>query len=209
MNKSNINKIYSEVIVNKGKDKSKKIWFLVVLFGVTLTLSFIVLLAIVKLQGYLTTPLQEYAIYAYIGAFFISLLSSSTVIFPAPGMALVLAAASKWNPAWIALAASIGGSLGEIGAYYVGRAGKSVLISEQSELYKRAERWMHRYGGWIVTFIAMVPISPFDVVGLVAGALRFPVGKFLFHCWLGRLPRTFVEVYFGATLLRLIFPSLF
>jgi uncharacterized membrane protein YdjX (TVP38/TMEM64 family) len=202
MNK--IGAIFLDVIPRDKASRARRIWYLAGFTAAVLVMSFLILLATVKLQTYLNRPLREYAVYAYIGVFVLTFLNSCTVIFPAPGMALVLAAASKWNPALVAVAAAIGGSLGEITGYYVGRAGKSVLVSEQSEIYKRAKRWMRRYGGWVVTFLAMVPLAPFDIVGIVAGGLKFPLGKFLLFAFLGRLPRTFVEVYFGRGLLHIM-----
>ncbi len=201
--------ILTAIIPRERDRRLKRIWLLLGLVAAMLALSFMVLMLTVKLQGLLRRPLQEYALYAYVGVFIITTLNSATIIFPAPGMALVLSAASTWNPIWIALAASLGGSLGELTGYLVGRAGKNVVIPEQSAVYQRAEGWMRQHGAWVISFLAGVPLAPFDIVGLVAGGLRYPVGKFLLFCWFGRIPRTFVEVYFGASLLRWAFHFLF
>ncbi|MBI4330023.1 MAG: VTT domain-containing protein [Chloroflexi bacterium] len=201
--------ILSEMIPKERDRKIRTVWFLLALVGATLVVSFLVLLLIVRLQPLLSRPLQEYALYAYLGVFFITVLNSSTIIFPAPGMALVLAAASRWDPVWIAIAASMGGSLGELTGYLIGRAGKTVIVADQSEVYKRAERWMRHYGAWVVSFLAGIPLMPFDIVGLVAGGLKYPVGKFLLFCWFGRIPRTFVEVFGGAMLLKWVLHFLF
>ncbi len=200
--------ILTEIIPREREQRIKRIWLLAGLVGATLALSFGILMLLLRVQALLSRPLEDYAPYAYLGAFVITVLNSSTILFPGPGMALVVAAASRWDPVWIAVAASIGGSLGELTGYLVGRAGKNVIIAEQSTLYQKAEKWMRSRGGWVVTFLAGVPLTPFDVVGIVAGGLRFPVGKFLLFCWLGRLPRTFVEVFFGASLLKYLLEAL-
>lgn len=37
-----------------------------------------------------------------------------------------------------------------------------------------------------VFLFSLVPFLPIDIAGLVAGALRFPVWKFLLACFLGK-----------------------
>ncbi len=199
----------SDLIPKERDQRVKRIWMLIGLVVGTLAVSFAMMILIKRLQGVLASPLKEYALYAYGGVFFITVLNSATIIFPTPGMALVLAAANNWNPFIIAIVASIGGTLGEVTAYWVGRAGKNVILPDQSKTYKRAEEWTDRHGGWMFSLLAGVPLMPFDIVGLMAGGLKYPVGKFLFFCWLGRIPRTFIEVFFGAQLLRWIFHFFF
>lgn len=199
----------SDLIPKERDQRVKRIWMLVGLVLGTLAVSFAMMILIKRLQGVLASPLKEYALYAYAGVFFITVLNSATIIFPTPGMALVLAAANNWNPFIIAIVASIGGTLGEVTAYWVGRAGKNVILPEQSKTYKRAEEWTDRHGGWMFSLLAGVPLMPFDIVGLMAGGLKYPVGKFLLFCWFGRIPRTFIEVFFGAQLLRWVFHFFF
>jgi uncharacterized membrane protein YdjX (TVP38/TMEM64 family) len=68
---------------------------------------------------------------------------------------------------------------------------------------------MNKYGVWAVFLFALIPMLLFDLVGLAAGALKFPVWKFILACWAGRIPRSFVEAYIGAGIIPLIFPSWF
>ena len=37
-----------------------------------------------------------------------------------------------------------------------------------------------------IFIFSLVPFFPFDLAGIVAGALRFPFWKFFLLCWLGR-----------------------
>jgi uncharacterized membrane protein YdjX (TVP38/TMEM64 family) len=70
-------------------------------------------------------------------------------------------------------------------------------------------KWVRRYGGFTVFFFALLPIFFFDLVGLAAGALRFPLWRFLLAYWMGRLPRALVEAYLGAELVGRVFPYIF
>ena len=158
------------------------------------------------LEAHFRLQLAKYAPLAYLAVFVITLLSSSTIIIPAPGTAFVMAAASMWNPAIVAIAASIGGTLGELTGYYAGYVGTKIIITDYKAGYERAVGWMNRYGVWTISFFAFVPLLLFDLVGIVAGALRVPVWKFLLACWAGRLPRNFIEAYFGAAIIPFIRP---
>ena len=103
----------------------------------------------------------------------------------------------------------MGSALGEITGYYAGYVGEKIIVNEQNRTYQRAVSWMKRYGIWTVLVIAAIPLVLFDVVGLIAGALRLPLWKFLLACWAGRIPKAFIEAYIGAGLIPHFFPSWF
>ena len=149
---------------------------------------------------------DKYAGYAYLAIFLITIISSLTVFFPAPGTIIVLAliATLGLNPALAALVASIGGSLGEISAYLVGYAGRATIAPKDSDRYKLAEKWMSRYGGFTIFLFALVPFLIFDLAGVAAGAFKYPVRRFLLFCWMGRLPRSLIECYAGVGLYELM-----
>lgn len=176
---------------------------LVVAFFVGLSVGIVFLLRFI--EGFLKRPLEGFAVYAYIIVFFVSLLSSSTILLPAPGLLIVLTAASRWNPTWVAIAASLGSTLGETTSYLAGYWGSKVVVKKESRLYARAERWMKRYGMFAVIFVAFVPFTAFDLVGIFAGVLRLPYWKFLLAVYIGRIPRAFIETYGGGGLLKHFF----
>jgi membrane protein YqaA with SNARE-associated domain len=163
-----------------------------------LLLSFIVALyflfsyAIFRLWPYM----GEFEQYGYLGAFLVAFIASISIIFPIPGIILVLAIAANPDLNWalVALAAAIGGGLGETTAYLAGYGGAVVIAPGQSKLYERAEKWMKRYGSATI-FAFSLSWLPFDIVGIAAGALRFPFWKFLLATLAGRLPRTLLELY--------------
>ncbi len=156
------------------------------------------------LEVFLESPLAGLAPFAYGVVFVATLLGAATIFFPMPSVALVAAAAAKWDPMIVALVASIGATLGELFSYYAGHLGRRVIIKEDGERFQKVMELTNRYGVWAVFFIALIPVVLFDIVGLVAGALRLPVWKFLLACWGGRLPRAFFEAYLAAGLLRFI-----
>ena len=66
---------------------------------------------------------------------------------------------------------------------------------------------MQRYGTWTIFVLALIPNPVFDLGGMAAGTLRFPVPKFLVACTAGKVIKNMVFAlagYYGIeTLLRL------
>lgn len=122
--------------------------------------------------------------YRYLGVFVVSLLSNATVILPVPGILVIFPYVANLNPVFLGLVGAAGGTLGEITGYMVGYSGRRAI--KRGRTYERVEGWMKRWGAWTIFVFAAVPILPFDVAGVVAGALRFPVWKFLLLAWAGK-----------------------
>lgn len=166
--------------------------------GFLLLFAFLLLLLLNALEGYFQRPLEGLRYYAYGVVFLVTLISSASIVLPIPGLPLVLVAASTWDPFWVAVAASMGSVLGESTGYILGRWGGRAIAHRAPQIYQKAEGWMKRYGMGAVFFFALVPFMVFDFVGIAAGALRLPLWKFFLAAWAGRLPRAFIEVYFGG-----------
>jgi membrane protein YqaA with SNARE-associated domain len=196
-------------VAQSEKNKKKKwlqttLW-VVIMIAFTMGLFYLIWV----LQNQLKVSLRQYDVLAYFIVFGVSFLASCTIVLPAPGAAIVIAAAAIWNPIIIAMISSVGSTLGEITGYYAGYVGEKIIVNEQNRNYQRAVSWMKRYGIWTVLVIAAIPLVLFDVVGLIAGALRLPLWKFLIACWIGRIPKAFIEAYIGAGLIPYFFPSWF
>jgi membrane protein DedA with SNARE-associated domain len=139
--------------------------------------------------------------YRYVGIFVISFLAYATVLLPAPGAAIVLtiSAAFKdvpFNTVRVALAAGSGAALGELSGYLAGLGGQAVL--ENRKIYQKFSSWMEKHGSVTVFLLSALPNPLFDLVGLVAGALRMSPWKFLFWCWAGESLKMLVFAASGA-----------
>jgi len=122
--------------------------------------------------------------WGYLGAFLISTVFNATVILPVSVMSIVIAlGATLSNPIFVGLAAGIGAGFGEMTGYLVGRSGRGLLA--KSSMYTRVENWVKKWG-WIAVFLMSIFPFVFDIVGIIAGALRMPVWRFFLACWLGR-----------------------
>jgi uncharacterized membrane protein YdjX (TVP38/TMEM64 family) len=125
-------------------------------------------------------------------------------LLPLPfGVSIMIAAAGLWNPALVALAGSLGATLGEFSGYFFGYLGKRVSIREDTPFYKTVCRWVNKYGMWAIAFISFQPIIPFDIGGFVAGITRMPVRKFVIAVWIGKFPKYLIFVYVGEVVINL------
>lgn len=128
--------------------------------------------------------------YGYLGAFLISLIGNATVLLPGivlpilSGLGVVLyPTAGLVSPVMIGLAGGVGAAIGEIVGYMAGYSGRRIV--GRAKLYNRLEEWLRRWGALAIFILSMVPLF-FDLVGIAAGVLRFPLWKFILLCWLGR-----------------------
>lgn len=133
--------------------------------------------------------------YGYLGAFLASLITTTSIIFPIPGFVIIAAiAASTANWPLVALASALGNGIGECTSYIAGYGGSAIVNPQRYRLYQRAEGWMKRHGSLTVFIFALTPL-PFDVAGIAAGALRFPLWKVILAVIAGRLPLTMAGCY--------------
>ncbi len=120
----------------------------------------------------------------YLGCFIICLVSNATVILPVPGILLFIPVISEFNPVLLGLVGATGGAIGEVTGYLAGRSGRGII--GRGKTYVRFEGWMKRYGMWGIFAIAAIPLLPVDIAGIIAGAAKMPVWKFLLPVWAGK-----------------------
>ena len=90
--------------------------------------------------------------------------------------------------------------------YFLGYGGRAAF--ENINLYQRMEYSMKRWGAITLFILALIPNPLFDVAGAVAGALRFPLWKFLLYGGAGRIMKHIIFAFAGSwgieAILRLI-----
>jgi len=179
--------------------------YAIVLIGISVGLVYL----LHCLEAHFDISKAEYALTAYLVVFGITLAGNASIIVPVYiHVAIMMAAASQWDPILIALIASVAGTIGEITGYYAGYLGKKIIVSESTPGYNRVVGWVNRYGLLAIFLLSLQPILPFDIAGLVAGASKMPLWKFLLPCWAGRFPKYILLCYFGFGI-PYLFPSWF
>lgn len=138
----------------------------------------------------------ELAVYGYPGIFVVSLLAYATVLFPAPGLAIVFGMAGVFHPFGVAIAAALGAGLGESTGYLAGISGRSVI--ENAKAYERIQPFVKKYGALAIIVLTAIPNPFVDVASVVAGALKLPYWKFLLAAWLGQAIKMTIIAYAGS-----------
>jgi membrane protein YqaA with SNARE-associated domain len=180
----------------------QKRWLTLALYAAALVgISFGFTYLVQYLIAYFNISIDKLAYAAYLLVFGVTLLSNLAIIVPVYiHVSIMITAATYWNPALIALSASVAGALGEMSGYYAGYLGKRIGHLEDVPGYERLVGWMERYGPWGIFFISLQPILPVDVAGLLAGASKLPVWKFLLPCWGGKFIKYLLACYLGPAI---------
>ena len=177
---------------NNEKPASKITWL-----GVARVLA---LLFVIAISIYVVLMPEEQAekleSYGYLGTFLISILANATVIIPAPGLVIVFSMGAKFNPLLIAFSAGAGATIGELSGYLAGFSGQAII--EDQKRYDQMVAWMEKNGPLTILVLAFIPNPLFDLAGMIAGALRMPVLKFLFWALIGKVLKMVVFSYAGA-----------
>lgn len=142
--------------------------------------------------------------YGYAGLFLVALLSDATVLIPFPGLAAVFLAGGFLNPILVGIATGLGSALGELVGYLAGFGGRAVI--EDHANYAKLERWMKRNGSVTIFILSVIPNPLFDMAGIMAGSLKFPLWRFLLVCWSGKAIKFAVIAFAGAGVLDFITP---
>ncbi len=156
-------------------------------------LVFVVLLTVLLFINREAVEKLEYL--GYPGIFLASLLTNASLILPVPGVLITSAMGAVFNPFWVAVAAGAGAALGEISGYLAGFSGQTVV--EKTKWHVRLESWMKKYGDWTILALSFIPNPLFDIAGMMAGALKMPLYRFLLFCLIGKILKMLLFAYGG------------
>jgi membrane protein YqaA with SNARE-associated domain len=141
--------------------------------------------------------------FGVIGIFFISIVDSSFVPLPIPGVTdimLIVLAAQHTNWVLLIALATVGSAVGGYLSYQVGHSGGMAFLEKNvpPRIFKRVCDWMENHAILAVALPAILPppmpLSPFV---LAAGALKMSQRKFLLTFTISRCLRHAVAVWLG------------
>ncbi len=150
--------------------------------------------------------LKDLSHFGYLGVFLIAVLGNATVILPVPSMAVTFAAGGVLNPWIVGLVAGLGEPLGELTGYLAGYGGSAVI--EDRVRFEQLKGWMQRRGFLTIFVLSAIPNPLFDLAGITAGMLHYPVGKFLLACWLGKTAKAVAVAFLGLLSAGVVIPWL-
>ncbi len=165
-----------------------------------------------------------------LGLFVAAIVANATIFLPLPidGLVILLASfepVTKGSILFVVLlgiSAGLGAAIGELSGYLVGLVGASAaekftkkkLASVEDIHFK-----LRQYGMPFIFFTALIPF-PFDLVGIVAGLIRYNRAKFFVATAAGKTLRYIIEAlasFFGVPIIlkimttegeTLIFPAI-
>ena len=138
-----------------------------------------------------------------LGLFLVSIVDSSFVPLPIPGVTdimLILYAASHSNPFLLVAISTAGSAIGGLFSHAIGQAGGMSFLQRHvpERILTRVTAWMEHHAILSVSLPAILPppmpLSPFV---LVAGAVCMSRKKFMWAFTLSRLARHAIAVWIG------------
>lgn len=134
-----------------------------------------------------------------LGVFVFNFVSSSTLFFPAPGFLATGIGGALFNPVLVAIASSIGSTLGESVGFIFGHSSRKISHPKDhtfmESLYKIIH---HKHGSLLIVALAFIPNPFFDAVGILAGLALYPLRRFLLLVFIGRLARDIIIAFVGS-----------
>ena len=137
----------------------------------------------------------------YTSIWFIAFIGAALVFAPVGALgAVCVTVAVDLNPFMVALVAASAEAVGELTGYLAGMGGKAIF--DRNKFYLRFKNLFSRYASLTLLFGSAVPNPLFDVMGVAAGSILYPVKRFLLLVFIGKVVKfTWVGLgcYYGAT----------
>jgi len=100
-------------------------------------------------------------------------------------------------PVIVALIASLGSLVGELGGYFVGRGASAFISEEQTQNLKKYQKFLFEHpkaAPFMIYIFGFTPLND-DFITIPLGILKYSLLKTIFWCWLGKLSLMLVFSY--------------
>lgn len=185
------NKRHKHVEAAPNKDRSARYDFLSVLILVTFSITAFAVNGFVK----------GHAPETYLGVFLVCFIANSTVLLPAPSLLVVLQYSMILDPIMVAVCGALGASLGEMAGFMTGAHSRRFV---SGKLIKKVEDHFPDHPYIFVLAFSALPLPLFDVVGMMAGAIRLNKLTFYLTCLAGKLFKMSMFVWMGQVVANYI-----
>lgn len=145
----------------------------------------------------IAAALADFAVrYGYLGAFATTALGSVVPFLPFPNLFVVILLSAVLDPVELGLLAGIGGSLGKITSYLLGRGGYRLSKRETRKNLDTLRGFLGKYGMLGIFALAVTPLRD-EVYAVPLGVLKFPFGRFLIANTMGKIILYTAVAYLG------------
>lgn len=135
--------------------------------------------------------------WGYVGIFIVSLVSSASILLPLPSFVIIFTFGAVYDPFWVALAGTLGASIGNITSYFLGLGGKELLEDRYSKRLKKIKDTFKKYGAPLWIILVHVTPLPDDIVGIFCGVIRYDFRKYFLYSFIGLLILYLILAYSG------------
>jgi len=150
----------------------------------------------------ITAALADFAVrYGYLGAFVMTALGSVVPFLPFPNLFVVILLSGLLDPAELGILAGIGGSLGKITSYLLGRSGYLLSGIGTRRNLDTIRGFLERHMAIGIFLLAVTPLRD-EVYAVPTGVLKFPFSKFLLANTMGKIILYTSVAYLGRFYLR-------
>lgn len=125
--------------------------------------------------------------WGYLGIFIVNFVGSATIFLPFPAFLITFTAAAFLNPWLVGIISGVGSAIGELTGYALGRGGGKLLDKHQKKILKRTERWTKKHGVFPVIFLFALTPLPDDIIGIIAGVIKYDIKYFFLATVLGKI----------------------
>jgi len=136
----------------------------------------------------------------YGGMFLLTMSCSATLFLPIPSWGAIGVAGGFLNPVLVSLFAGAGSATGELTGYVAGRGGRLILSERGPKWVGRIQAQVRRRGFLALFALAAIPNPAFDVAGLTAGAIGYPVWRYWLAVTLGKSTVYTLIAFFGEAI---------
>ena len=151
-----------------------------------------------------TSILTDLAVrYGYLGVFATTLLGSAVPFLPFQNLLAVVLLSNFLDPPQLGLLAGLGGSLGKVTSYLLGRSGYGLSKTETRSNLDVVRGFLVRYGTLGIFILAVTPLRD-EVYAIPMGMLNFPFLRFLLANTLGKIILYTAVAYLGRFFLATI-----
>jgi len=132
--------------------------------------------------------------YGYPGVFLVSALGSSVPFLPLPYLVVVVILSNTLNPLWLGILAGLGGALGKVTSYLLGRSGYLLTGESSKKNLDVLHGFVSKYGPIGVFIFAVTPL-PDDLYIVPMGIMRLPFWQFFIANLAGKVTLGILVAY--------------
>jgi len=147
-------------------------------------------------EGVYESLFKSLQAYGYIGAFMIALLGSLVPFLPVPYLLPIVLMSKTLDPLLLGVLAGVGGALGKLTSYGLGRFSRRLLSEERRKKMTYLGNAIGKYGAVAVFLFALTPL-PDDVIYIPVGLTGLNLAKFMIANMLGKIVLSWIVAYTG------------